>query len=74
MCVAQAPHMDSTRVSGGGLLPHHKNYKWGGQGGLISPKNRLERALSPYQDPRPHHFFTEMTSPRPMQMPPTAHR
>ena len=24
-----ATNANSTRMSGGGLLPHHKNYKWG---------------------------------------------
>jgi hypothetical protein len=69
-----ATNANSTRVSDGGLLPHHKNYKRGGQGGLISPRNRLERALSPHQEPRPHRFFPEITSPRPMRMPPAANR
>ena len=69
-----ATNANSTRVSDGGLLPHHKNYKRGGQGGLISPRNRLERALSPHQEPRPHRFSPEITSPRPMRMPPAANR
>ena len=37
----------------------------------VAPGRQLPPALS---DSQPHHFFTEVTLPRPMQMPPTANR